>query len=318
MIWLNPDFILLLGSGSNTYNINGMKELEVFASVKDSLVVVLSSSNAFVIKEFYFSGCLSPAGNSYSADQYIEIYNNSAELKYADGISILEHESYATGTNFWNYMTDSIVVKMLWTIPGDGDDCPVNPGESIVIARDAFDHKGDPNGNPLSPVNMGNADYEFWVDHPSGDDIDYPGSPNMVEDLFVFRGNDVAFHMRGGSAVALAYISSDPIERKNYIDNNLVQKESAGGSNERWYCKIANDMVLDAVEVVSDEAHATYKRLPIVLDAGYTFVPSGPKSGKCIRRKIKYVVEGRTVYQDTNNSTEDFDKDVDPKPWIYE
>ena len=306
------------GSGVNTSNLNGLIEIEVFTSVEDTLPVVLSTSNAFVIKEFYYSASLTPAGNQYTSDQYIEIFNNSAELKYADGISIIEHESYGIGTNFWNYMSDSIVVKMIWTIPGDGDDCPIDPGRSIVIARDAFDHRDDPNGNPLCPVNMGNADFEFWVDHPSGSDIDYPGSPNMIEDLFVFRGSDVCFHTRGGSAIALVYISVDPEERKNYIDNNLVRKRSSNGTSTRWYCRISNDMVLDAVEVVFDEAHAVYKRFPIELDVGYTYVPAGSKSGKCVRRNIKHVVDGRTVYQDTNNSTEDFEKDADPKPWIYE
>ena len=306
-----------VGSGVSESNLNGMIELDVFAPVKDSLPVVLSTSSAFVIKEFYYSASLTPAGNQYSSDQYIEIFNNSAELKYADGLSIIEHESYGLGTNYWTFMPDSIVVRMIWTIPGDGDDCPVNPGESIVIARDAFNHKSDPNGNPDCPVDMGNADFEFWVDHASGSDIDYPGSPNMIEDLFVFRGSDVCFHTRGGSAIGLVYIAGDSEERQNYINNNLVQKESSGGSS-RWYCRIPNDMVVDAVEVVFDEAHAVYKRFPIELDAGYTYIPAGSKSGKCIRRKIKYVVDGRTVYQDTNNSTEDFEKDADPKPWIYE
>jgi hypothetical protein len=276
---------------------------------------VLGSSNALVFKEYYYSASLTPAGKQYSSDQFIEIYNNSENVVYADGLSIVEHESYGIGTNFWAYMDNSFVVKMIWTFPGNGSDYPINPGNSICMARDAFDHKDDPNGNPLSPVNMGNADFEFWVDMARGSDIDNFNSPNLIEDLFTFRGSDVVFHIKGGSAIAIVDIALDSTDRTNYINANLIKKES---TSSRWYCTITNDMVIDAVEVVFDEAHAVYKRFPLVLDAGYTYVPSGSKSGKCIRRKIKTIIDGRVVYQDTNNSTEDFEKDVDPKPWIYE
>lgn len=307
------------GSGPAAINSNGLTEIfEVVSDVSVTMPVVVSIPNPLVIKEYYYSGSLTPADNSYSSDQYVEIYNNSAVVQYADGLSIVEHESYGYSTNYWASMQDSIVVKMIWTIPGDGDDVPINPGESLVIARDAFDHKSDPNGNPLAPVDLANANFEFWVDKPGGDDIDYPSSPNMLEELYTFRGSDIVFHTRGGSAIALVFISTDATERANYINGNLVTKESAGGTSDRWYCRIHNDMVLDAVEVVWDEAHAVYKRFPIVLDAGYTYVPSGSKSGKCVRRKVEEIVDGRTVYKDTNNSTLDFEKDVDPKPWIYE
>jgi hypothetical protein len=33
---------------------------------------------------------------------------------------------------------------------------------------------------------------------------------------------------------------------------------------------------------------------------------------------VKEIINGRVVYQDSNNSTEDFLKDVDPKPKQYE
>lgn len=296
-------------------NLNGTLDMKVFSSVKETIPVVLSTSNALVIKEYYYSASLTPAGNQYSSDQFIEIYNNSEDIVYIDGLSIIEHESYGISTNFWANLTDKFAVRMIWTFPGEGDDYPINPGRSVVIARDAFNHKSDPNGNPLAPVDLGNADFEFWVDMPGGSDIDNFTSPNMIEDLFTFRGSDVVFHVRGGSAIALVDIALDPDERKNYIDNNLVRKEI---SSSRWYGLITNEMVVDAVEVVFDEAHAVYKRFPVVVDAGYTYVPSGSKSGKGLRRKIKTIIEGRTVYQDTNNSTEDFIKDVIPKPWIYE
>jgi hypothetical protein len=306
------------GNGGFEYFFNGLETIEVFNSVIKVVEVAVSQSNAFVIKEFYFSGSLTPAGKAYYSDQYLEIYNNSAIVQYADGISVLEHESYGTGDNFWKDIVDSIVVKKIWTIPGSGTDVPVQPGQSIVLAVDGINHKSDPNGNPLSPVNLGNSDFEFNVLKDPAEDIDSPNVPNLEEDLFVNRADDVNFHVGGGSAVAIARIPGINQEaRLQYISSHLQPKESASGSHSTYYAKIANKYVIDAVEVVQDEARAIYKRFPVELDAGYTFVPSGSKSGKCIRRKIKETVDGRVIYQDTNNSTEDFLKDVDPKPKIY-
>jgi hypothetical protein len=306
-------------SGGVVYAYNGAENVEIFGNRTESVKVSGTSSSAFVIKEFYFSGSTTPAGKSYSADQYIEIFNNSPEVQFADGLSVLEHESYGTGENYWANISDTIVVKMIWTIPGDGQQIPVLPGKSIVLARTAINHRDDPKGNPLSPVNLANADFEFYVAKQPETDIDSPTVPNLIEDLFVFRGNDVAFHVKGGSAIAIAKIPGKTSqERKTYMNNNLVAKASASGSGNTFYVKIANKYVFDAVEVVMDEAHAIYKRFPSELDAGYIFITSGSYSGKCIRRKIKEITNGRVVYQDTNNSNEDFLQDADPKPKIYE
>lgn len=296
------------------YYFNGLKDIDVFSSIIDSVEVIMSKTNAFVIKEYYYSGCLTPGGNQYTADQYVEIYNNSPVVQYADGISIIEHESYAIDANYWTFLGDTIVARMIWTIPGNGTDAPVLPGESIVLARDAINHQDELLGNPLSPVNLLNADFEFWVETASGDDVDGPFSTNLIEDLYTARGNDVAFHNRGGSAIALVKFPGNSSDRKEFIDNHLIKKDP---TSSRLFGKIANDFVLDAVEVTWDEAHAIYKRFPIELDAGYTYVPSGSKSGKCVRRKIKEIDDGRCIYQDTNNSCEDFLKDVDPAPWVY-
>jgi len=301
------------------YSYNGLKNIEIFDNKSDSIKVNGTNSSAFVIKEFYYSGSTTPAGKAYSADQYIEIFNNSPEIQYADGISVLEHESYGTGENYWANLKDTIVLRMIWTVPGDGKQVPVLPGRSIVLARTGINHRDDPKGNPLSPVNLGNAEFEFYVAKQPETDIDSPTVPNLVEDLVVYRGNDVTFHVKGGSAFAIAKIPGKTNEdRKAYISKNMVAKISSSGTSTTYFAKVVNKYVLDAVEVVMDEAHAIYKRFPPSLDAGYTYVASGSGSGKCIRRKIKEVIAGRVVYQDTDNSTEDFLRDVDPKPKIYE
>ncbi|MFZ5940378.1 MAG: DUF4876 domain-containing protein [Bacteroidota bacterium] len=302
--------------GIITYHANAYKNITVMDQCMDTAEVAISESNVLVIKEYYYSACLTPAENQYSADQFVEIYNNSADTAYLDGISLIEHESYGLEPYYFSWITDSIVCRMIWTIPGEGRDYPLAPGHGAVLARDAFDHRSDPLGNPLCPVDLAHADFEFFVYTASGDDIDGPYSPNLIEDLFTFRGSDIIFHTRGGSAIALVKIPGNDEERKDFIAHNLVQREAVVST--RYYGKIPNDWVLDAVEVVFDEAHAVYKRFPVELDAGYTYNPAGAKSGTCLRRKVAEVIDGRVVYQDTNNSCEDFLTGVIPKPWIYE
>lgn len=305
-------------TGNKKHYYSGQKNIDILANITETVEARESLFGAFVIKEFYFSGRTTPAGKAYSNDQYIEIFNNTPEIQYADGISVLEHESYATGENYWAKIKDTIVVKMIWTIPGAGNEVPVLPGKSIVLARTGINHRDDSNGNSLSPVNLGNANFEFYVFKQPEKDIDSPTVPNLIENLFVFRASDVTFHVKGGSAIAIAKIPGKTNEeQKVYMNKNLISKTTSSSSGN-YYVKVANRYVLDAVEVVMDEAHAIYKRFPPDLDAGYTYISLGSESGKCIRRKIKEVIAGRVVYQDTNNSTEDFLKDVDPKPKIYE
>jgi len=305
-------------SSSGEYS--GQRSISVFSDKTDIIVIKKSVLGTFVIKEFYFAGSRTPAGKSYYADQYIEIFNNTDEVRYADGISVFEHESSGTGVNMWESIKDTIVGQMIWTIPGNGKQYPVQPGKSILIAQDGINHRNDPNGNPLSPVNLGNADFEFYVPTKTNKDIDSPTVANMLDDYLSNTNiSEIAFRVQGGSALVIAKLpGNSETERKAYIARNLVVKTSVSGSAAVYYPKIANKYVIDAVETVEDEAHAIYKRLPADIDAGYTYITTGSYSGKCIRRKVKEIVSGRVIYQDTNNSINDFLKDVDPMPRIYE
>jgi len=309
-----------INSGGKTYSYNGMKNIKVFGDLTDMISVTKGVSGSFVIKEIYYSGSITPAGKIYYADQYLEIFNNTSEIQYADGISVLIHEASNTGANVWENMKDTIVAETIWSIPGNGTQFPVAPGKSIVIAQDGINHKDDPNGNPLSPVNLGNADFEFYAYKDKTTDVDSPTVPNMLED---YSGNEivkeVTYVVGGGSAIAIARLpGNNDEERKAYIKKHLVAKSFVTGSNVLYFGKVANKYIIDAVETVKDEAHAIYKRFTPELDAGYTYVASGSRSGKCVRRKIKETVAGRVIYQDTNNSTNDFLKDVAPKPKVYE
>ncbi len=306
----------LSSSFTQTFNneeisLNAYASIIISENTNKELLLVDGKIGDFVIKEFYYSGCLTTAGNPYYSDQFVEIYNNTAEILYADGISIVEHQSYGNEESYWNYLAkDSIVVKMIWTIPGDGESYPVLPGESIVLARDGLNHQSDPNGNSNSPVDLANAEFEFWSNKTATGDIDFAAT-NMIENLWVFKGTDISFFTRGGSAIALIRLPQ-PIDE--YINNNLIT-EGTATSTSKYYCKINNNLVIDAVETM--RINFINKRFDNSLDAGYTMIEAGSKSGLGVRRKVLAIENGRVIYQDTNNSSNDFEHDVIPTPKVY-
>lgn len=298
--------------------LNGSEEIAILEDTQCELdltyKVMQDGGSGFIIREYYYSASLTPNEKQYSSDQYIEIYNNSPDTLYADSLLIVEHESTATGPSYFgNLKEEAIVVKTIWAFPQDKS-YPIAPGQGFIIARDAMNHHSDPNGNPNSPVDLGDAEFEFWSDlSTSTSDIDFPAA-NMVDLLWVYKGSDYPFHTRGGSAIAIVHI---PGNTKEYISNNLITKGTATTSS-RFYCQIPNTWVIDAVEAIWNDSRQANKRFANSLDAGTTYIEAGPKLGLCVRRKADYSIGNRLVYQDTNNSTIDFLKDQIPQPRVYE
>lgn len=293
--------------------LNGKNDIIVESDYSSTMILKMAEAGRFVISQFYYSGCLTEAGQLYYGDQFIEIYNNSEDVLYADGLSIVEHGSNGINPNYWNELEATyIVAKSIWTIPGSGNDVPVYPGKSLTIASNGFNYKSDVNGVPNSPVDLGNSDFEYHLYTESGRDIDYPDVPNLIEDLMVFRGTVSYFDVRGGSAMALAWL---PSNRDSFINNNLVSKVSLNTIS--YFCKIPNEFVEDAVEVVLTD-RTVYKRFDNSLDAGIIAVKAGSKSALCIRRKVEELVEERKILTDSNNSSEDFNHDVVPVPRFFE
>ncbi len=278
--------------------------------------MTFSTLSPVIFKEIYYSGSRTPANKTYYADQFHEIYNNSSQVQYLDGLCLGVLQPTSSSPSKWvtddgELMTSLPVNFMAWRIPGNGTDFPLQPGESIVIAQDGINHKEDPSGNPNSPVDMSNADWETYFDL-SGKDTDSPSVPNLE----MIWTNSTAMtdwlHSTMGSAVILFKI---PIPWEEFVNNpdNLMTQPSSTSSTK--YLMIPKDYVIDAVECVRSEAK-NYKRLPNDLDAGYIFC-SGTYVGESIRRKVKEIKDGMVIYQDSNNSTEDFIVVTTPTPWDH-
>ncbi|MCG8412287.1 MAG: DUF4876 domain-containing protein, partial [Bacteroidales bacterium] len=263
-------------------------------------------SKGFVFKELYFSGSKTPAGRMYLKDKYFEIYNNTSKVLYADGLVIAEsvHTTTLSKNPFAKIIDSAFVVHTLYSIPGDGNDYPVQPGKGIILCDVAINHKAS-NSNS---IDLSKADFEWYDKHRI--DVDVPSVPNLVKN-FSYSPTIWTPHNRGVKAYA---IFKPKGSMKDYMTKNIIDYTTPSGRVRKRY-KIPNDLIIDAVEL-STPSRFKKKALSASLDFSYTHCGDGDDArfGKCVRRKVKEVIDGRTILMDTNDSRKDFESTVDPKP----
>jgi hypothetical protein len=285
-----------------------------------------------VIKQVYYAGSDLVDGALFR-DQFIEIYNNSNREIDLDGLFIMgaygnntagESGPYLTedGQLDWNESigmpdgidanSDYLYSRWLYQIPDDGTPNMLPPGESAVIAQTAVNHKqpyvnaeGDTVsvGDPSLTVDLSNADYEVYlgndIDTPLSSDVDNPNVPNL-RNIFIF-GRDLILDPIGRDAFVIFRTETPANEFEAYPDPR--EREVTGETT--LYPQIPVDWVVDAVETQPAPTNQIPRKLPNELDAGYTYVPGGSYSSNSVIRLLSKQDEGRSILEDTNNSTED-------------
>lgn len=280
---------------------------------KFDIAVSGGKKGALVMKELYFSGVPS----YYFRDQFYEIYNNTETTVYLDGLYFANlHPSRATTTlSLWPD-DNAVYAERVWRFPGDGDDYPLQSGESVILAQNAMDHTAN---NPNSPVNLLVSDFEFYMGSTT-----YPDRPAFnMEHVFYNGKADIGTIQMWlvsvfGGAYCLFSVPDDaewdPVGDPNMSSTDLATTRST------LYAKIPLDYVIDAVECCANESEVNMKRLPGVIDAGMTWVGNS-YIGLGVTRRIetdeagnpKTMSNGSYIYMDTNNSTDDFEREVTPE-----
>jgi hypothetical protein len=270
------------------------------------------SSEGFVIKELYCSGSKTPQDKSYGADKFFEIYNNSDKVLYSDGLCfgmVSPHKTYIPTpyVDENGKLLDRIPVwSFVAIVPGSGEEHPIQPGKSFVVALSALNHRDDPNGNPNS-IDLSMANWELCVEHGYYPDV--PSVPNMLMQRITI-GNAMAFNQSGTVCILFRLPSND----YQSIFTNTENFYQAPGSSFNCFM-VPKAWVIDGVENAILDDRGVYKRLPNEIDVGYIQF-RGSLEGVSIKRKVSEVIDGRTVYKDTNNSAEDFLTNQIPTPGI--
>ncbi|MBW1658296.1 DUF4876 domain-containing protein [Flavobacterium quisquiliarum] len=314
-------------------NFNGAESSVIVNATTPTSNIEMKTSKVgdFVIKQIYYAGSDTKKGAIFR-DQFIEIYNNSNTVQYADGLymalltgststTVLAY-SLPNGQFDWSKSegmtegstanTDYVYALNIIKIPGSGTQYPVQPGTSIVIAQNGINHKANYVDNKgkavsiLSPeltVDLSTADFESFLGDYSGDlyqyDIQNPNVPDVNIAYWGNSNNDMILDSNGRHAyVIFKMTDAEFTALKKY-------KNPKGDAN--LALQIPVSVLIDGVDTTKDlGSNLVPKKLPSQIDGGNTYVPSGAYSSKSVMRKTKTTIAGRIVLQDTNNSTNDF------------
>ena len=256
------------------------------ANIDLELDMVVGGS-PIIISEIYACG---PQGSGlYYHDKYVEVFNQSDSVLYLDKMMIaIVYTNSNTGLHYRDD-PEYIHSKSIWIFPGTGKDYPIQPGQFVLCAEDAIDHRM----NAPNSVDLSQADFEFYKD--DAPDIDNPAIPNMIK-IYQTSGNDWLIGGETG-ALILSNFSADSL--LPFDDQFLIPYRS----------------VFDGVEYKADPTKLDKKILNEGIDAGSA---GGIQfyTGKSMERILISDI-GRKILKDENNSSVDFMIINAPSPGKY-
>ncbi|MBR1522802.1 MAG: DUF4876 domain-containing protein [Bacteroidales bacterium] len=302
------------------------QSVQVTADASATVKVAESKTSALVFKEVYYNGCtiVEPSeedeyGETYFRDQFYEIYNNSTETVYADGLCIAVGlwQSYASYDFSVIYTYDIpnpekyIFLKTIWQIPGDGTQYPVKPGESFVVCQWGTNHTAETLAGNKS-IDLSGAEFEAIIAETTlwnGLVITDNAAVNMSRVVETGYAMPQWMASVGDDAVVLFNPS---VELKN--ENFISCTNDEYGPDVR---EVLRSDILDAVQWRTnkeDGEKAGGLYLPAEIDGGFQALGAS-YTGKSISRKAASTREdGTVVYQDTNNASVDFQ--INDKPEV--
>ena len=289
------------------YILNGLTQNVAITATKNKSSVTIhpSMESPLCIREMYYAG--SPGG--YFRDQFYEIYNNGDDVVYLDHFCLAHLvPEYATASlpewpaedgedKFAHAVT-------LWQIQGDGDDYPLQPGESVVLAQEAADHTKIETWAGFGLVDTSRVEWECWSGNEQRINEEVPDLPYVFWSGWIMTMQWLT--SVDGSAMAL-YQPGQNLEFGSDYWQEGVTTSAMVGQGGQQYVRIPVGDIYDAVECIPTSADLDMKRIPGILDSGATSV-DGYYNGKSVSRKVvDYREDGTPIFQDTNNSTDDFE-----------
>jgi len=268
----------------------------------------------FIFSEVFFNGETN-SGRMMHPDQYIVLFNPTEEVLYADGVSIgvTMHLSWQNKQLWYDsYYPNQVPIGGFITIPGSGEEHPVQPGEKLVIAFTAINHSEVVNGEIAydHAVDLSGADYEIYYG-PDANDVDNPSVPNVLitenGDSYGFffqpRGyvSPVMFRLENGlQSTVDAFVNSHTTLSKTHVEATETTPE---GDIDIHVLAVETDKIIDGIQTSDVPQDVKTRVVPETVDRGKFLVNGCHRQELCIRKEIK--VGEKTFYQDTNNSAED-------------
>ena len=269
----------------------------------------------FIFSEIFFNGERN-SGRMMHPDQYIVVFNPTNETLYADGLSVAVtmHLSWQDKAMWYDeyYNSGRVPVGGFITVPGTGKEHPVAPGERFVIAFTAVDHTKTEGYDHA--VDLSGADYEIYYG-PDAKDVDNPEVPNVLltenGDSFGFffqpRGyvSPLMFKLENGTQATVSAFMKAHTSRSKTLVPADEDKGTPEAIIEIDILSIDTKDIIDGVQTSDVPQDVKTRVVPEIVDRGKFLVNGCHRQELAIRKTIK--VGEKTFYQDTNNSTEDFE-----------
>lgn len=288
--------------------VGGTANVDINTATSNVLVnlQIKQFSKDFIIEEVFFTGIKTPDNKNYNNSRYFKLVNNTDKVLYADNLIISGSEFFTTVKRVitpYN-VEEYFPIANMMVLTGTGTQYPVKPGDFIVVADNATDHR------PSNGFNLQNADFEFPNTNPSLGQVDNPAVPNAKIVFTKMTFNMIFLYTTSQEAYVIARFPAGE-NPDTFIQNykyTYSYTNSAGNTTTVNSYKIPNTWIVDAVNT-SRDADFLHIITGASLDAGYTSASPG-YSGKTVRRKIVgQTANGKNIYKDTNNSAADFTRD---------
>ena len=286
-----------------------------------TLTVTAATTSAIIIRELYVGGCQRDDGSGwFYRDKYVIIANNSDQRIALAGLCLAiatPYNSYAINMNYdeqgrLNYEDKGFVpaASSFWYF--QDDEVVFEPWEQKVIALNgAIDHTL----TYTNSVNLAHPDYycTYDIEHYSSTSA-YPSPSELIPTSHYLKAVRYGDQMESAwplSNTSPAFFIFTPPE-------GMTPLEFGNDASNVWYdegralptfaCrKVPVENILDGVEIFSTSWEEASKRLTASVDVGAVWMTA--RYGHSVERRIdeqETERQGHTVYQDTNNSTNDF------------
>lgn len=261
-----------------------------------------------LISKIYYSGTRDNMDRTYTADAYLELFNNSDETVYLDGKYLGLAESVSPAAYPAKDNPDSIYLRQVCRFPGAGTDYPVEPGAGVVVAaRSSRNHIE----SASTSVDLSDADFEVKTMEGSGN----PAVPMLP--IISNSTNIQTLNLLSGGPNAVVLFETD----EDVLSWPEVYQR--GKTSGEMFRRIHKSVVSDGVECLKKPAQTApdvnTKRLQEDVDAGYIVISSvNGYNHESVERKVSRYENGRYYLVDTNNSSTDFVVCTDPTPRKYD
>ena len=311
-----PDYYTISASKSISPSLilSGQKiNYEILSQEQTNVEVDLNEviKTSFVVSKIYASGVKDDANKNYTADSYIEFYNNSDENVLLDStyyFALCEAES--TPAYPAKDSVDYFFARQVLRFINDGTVKVVPPGESILVSNSAVDHTQ----NASKSIDLTASDFE--AKDLNGKVQNNPSVPALEQMFTTFASISNMNMARAGENGVVLFSTTESV--RSWPSYNVPGKPTSSN----FYVRIPNSTILDGIEVLKSNITPTdvlnRKRMSAKIDQGYSAISNtSGYNGEVIARIISKDEEGNSTLTDSNNSSNDCFVSDQVKPKLY-